>query len=352
MKTLSFEPEIIAMANALHLADGDPVANIVNFCRNKLARWIAECGPVRTAWDLEKIVCQKLNLVIEHVWSDDDLDKLIKTYVEDGDFVFAHLKKDLDEHTFATLIRRKPLTSKSENRYVAVIDCRGDKGLRRVFSRWHEIAHILTLYRQMELPFHRSTVEKNATEKMMDIIAGETCFYAPIFVPVLEAKVKSYGRLTFEAVNSVREDFYPEASFQATLNACGAQVKTPVVLLEIGMGLKKTEQRRVQSKQIELLPAKPPKPQLRVLVSMANKSARQIPLQIPRYMRVPSRSILAKIFKGEADLASISGEAQENLAWWTSSDGGSLSPAQVNIQAAKVKDRVVAIVSLANARWY
>ena len=351
MKTLSSEPEIIAMANALRLGDGDPVSNIINFCRNKIAKWVEDFGPVRTAWDLEKIVCEKLNLVIEHIWSDDDLDILIHSYVEDGDIVFAHLRKDLDEQTFATLIRRKRPTPKSEDRYVAIIDCRGDKGPRRVFSRWHEIAHILTLYRQMELPLHRSTIEKNPTEKMMDIIAGETCFYAPIFVPVLEAKIKSHGRLTFKAVESVREDFHPEASFQATLNACVAHVKTPVVLLEIGMGLKKVEQRRVQSKQMDLLPTNPPKPQLRVLNSMPNATARQISLQIPRHMRVPSRSILAKLFKGETDLVTISGNAQENLAWWTSSNDGALPPTQVSVHAVKVNDRVVAIVSLANAEW-
>lgn len=351
MKTLSSEPEIIAMANALRLGEGDPVVNIINFCRNKIARWITELGPVRNIWDLEKIVCQKLNLTIEHVWSDADLEKIIETYVGEGDFIFEYLKRDLDEHTFATLIRRKSASSKSEDRYVAIIDCRGQKGPRRVFSRWHEIAHILTLYKQMELPLHRSTVEKDPTEKMMDVIAGEICFYAPIFIPVLEAKIKKYGRLSFDAVNSVREDFYPEASFQATLNACAAQAKTPVLVLEIGMGLKKTEQRRVQSKQMNLLPETPPKPQLRVLTSMSNAAARQISLQIPRYMRVPSRSILAKIFKGKTDSSALTGEAQENLIWWTSSEGGALCPAQVNIQAIKVNDRVVAIVSLSNARW-
>jgi hypothetical protein len=351
MKTLSAEPQIIAMANALHLGDGDPVKNIVEFCRNKIANWIQECGPVRTAWDLEKIVCRKLNLTIEHVWSDEDLDKIINAYVEDGDFIFEILKKDLDEQTFATLIRRKSNSSKSEDRYVAVIDCRGQKGPRRVFSRWHEIAHILTLYKQMELPLHRSTVEKDPIEKMMDVIAGEICFYSPMFLPVLHEKVKNFGRLSFDAVNSIREDFYPEASFQATLNACVAQVKTPALLLEIGMGLKKTELRRIQSKQMNLLPEAPPKPKLRVLSSMSNLAARQISLQIPRFMRVPSRSILTRIFKGETNSLTTSGEAQENLIWWTSSDGGALSPAQVNIQAIKVNDRIFAIVSLASAKW-
>jgi hypothetical protein len=351
MKTLSSEPEIIAMANALRLGDGDPVTNIINFCRSKIAGWVKECGPIRTAWDLEKLVCEKLNLVIEHVWSDDDLDKLIQRYVDEGDIVFAHLKKDLDEHTFATLIRRKPISSKAEDRYVAIIDCRGAKGPRRVFSRWHEMAHILTLYKQMELPLHRSTVEKNATEKMMDVIAGDICFYSPLFVPVLQATIKKFGRLNFDAAESMRGEFYPEASFQATLNACAAQVQVPVVLLEIGMSLKKTEQRRLQSLQIELLPAKPPKPQLRVVNSMANTAARHMSLQIPRYMRVPSSSILAKLFKGEIDSATQSAEAEENLAWWTSTDGDSLAPMRVNIQAVKVHDHVFAIISPASARW-
>jgi hypothetical protein len=131
------------------------------------------------------------------------------------------------------------------------------------------------------------------------------------------------------------------------LNACVAQIHTPVALLEIGMGLKKTEQRRIESKQIELLPTKPPKPQLRVLSSMSNAPARQMSLQIPRYMRVPSRSILAKVFKGETDLANVYEEAEENLVWWTSSNGGALTPMQVRIQAMKVRDRIFAIVSLA-----
>jgi hypothetical protein len=352
MKTLSSEPEMIAMANALRLGDGDPVANIINFCRNKIAEWIKQSGhAIRSAWDLEKLVCEKLNLVIEHVWNDDDLDKLIQQYLEEGDFVFAHLKKDMDEHTFATLIRRKATNSKAKDSYVAVIDCRGEKGPRRVFSRWHEIAHILTLYKQMELPFHRSTVEKNATEKMMDVIAGDICFYRPLFFPVLQAKIESFGRLSFDSVESVREEFYPEASFQATLNACAAQVQAPVVLLEIGMALKKTEQRRLQSPQIELIPIEPPKPRLRVVNSMANAAARRISLQVPRYMRVPSRSILAKVFKGDVDVVTQPAEADENLAWWTSSDGGALAPMQVNIQAIKIRDHVFAIISPTGARW-
>lgn len=350
MKTLNQEPEIIAMANALHLV-GDPVESILDFCRKKIAKWIKEVGSIRTIWELERIVCEKLNLVIHEVWSDDDLDKLIKNYVDEGDFIFDILKKDLDEQTFATLIRRKSLSPKSEDRYVAAIDCRGSKGPRRFFSRWHEIAHLLTLYRQMELPLHRSTIEKDPTEKLMDVIAGEIGFYDPMFEPVLNAELQTSGRFTFDVVENVRAQFCPDASSHSTLNACAARVKIPVVVLEIGMSLKKTEMRRVQSKQIELIPSKPPTPRLRVISSMPNAAARKISMQIPKYMRVPSISILTKIFKAETDSDLIPTEANENLAWWTASDRSSLPDTQVSVQAIKVGDRVLAIVSLTSNRW-
>jgi hypothetical protein len=345
MNTLSREPEIVAMANALRLTGNDTVQSIIAFCLNKIASWIKAHGPVRHIRDLEKLVCEKLNLVFYEIWSDDDLDKLIKDFVDEGDFIFAHLKKDLDEKTFATLIRRKLFNPKAEERYVAVIDCRGNKSPRRFFSRWHEIAHLLTLYRQMELPLHRSTVEKDPTEKLMDIIAGEVGFYRPMFEPVLADELERSGRLTFAVAESVRVNFCPDASFRATLNACAAHSTSPAILLEIGMGFKKTELRKLNSPQMDLLPVAPPKRQLRVLNSMPNPSARSISFQIPRYMRVPKNSILTTVFNASDDSSFVSAEAIENLHSWGSSDGSTLAHMSVCIQAQKVHDKVFAIVT-------
>jgi hypothetical protein len=351
MRALNQEPEIVAMANALRLVGSDPVESILDFCRRKIAGWVKECGQVRTIWDLERVVCEKLNLVIHDVWSDEELDRLAANYIEEGDIIFAHLRKDLDDKTFAILIRRRSLSQKADDRYAAVIDCRGDKGPRRFFSRWHEIAHLLTLYKQMELPLHRSTLEKDPTEKLMDMIAGEIGFYDPMFEPVLATELKGHGQFTFAVVENVRSQFCPDASSQATLNACAARIKTPVIILEIGLSLKKTELKRLQSKQIELIPSKPPVPRLRVLSSMPNAAARKISMQIPRYMRVPNISILAKVFKTEAGTGLMPAEAVEDLAWWTSSDGGSLSHTQVLVQAIKAGNHVLAIISLAKNRW-
>jgi hypothetical protein len=64
---------------------------IINFCRAKIDRWVQESGPVRTIIDLEALVCEKLQLVIEEVWSNEDLDALICKYVALGEWVFASL---------------------------------------------------------------------------------------------------------------------------------------------------------------------------------------------------------------------------------------------------------------------
>ena len=344
MKKLSREPQIVAMANALRLTGSDNVQSIIDFCFGKIAKWIKAHGPVHTIWDLEKLVCEKLNLVIYDIWGDNDLDELIKNFVDEGDIVFAHLKADFDEKTFATLIRRKLINPKAEEQYVAIIDCRGNKGPRRFFSRWHEIAHLLTLYRQMELPLHRSTVEKDPTEKLMDIIAGEVGFYGPLFVPMLAGEIHKSGGLTFAVVESVRAQFCPDASFQSTLNACVAHCGSPAILLEIGMGYKIEELRKLNSPQIDLLPPAPPKPQLRVLNSVSNPQARSISFRIPRNMRVPKSSVLATVFNAGADSLSVAAEGSENLYAWDSSDGSTLPRKNVSMQAFKVHDRVFAIV--------
>ncbi len=344
MKTLSQEAEIIAMANALRLV-GDPVESIIDFCRQKIARWIDGPRSIRTIWDLEKIICEKLNLVIHEVWNDDDLEELIRNYVEEGEIVFAHLKADLDAKTFATLIRRKALRPNSEDRYVAVIDCRGNKGARRFFSRWHEIAHLLTLYKQMELPFHRSTIDRDPTEKLMDIIAGEIGFYDTLFRPALEAELRSQGRLTLDAVERVRREYCPDASFQATLNACAARAPAPVIVLEIGMGYKKSELRELHLAQLPLIPPKLPQPKLRVLSAVPNAAARKISFQIPRYMRVPVASIITGVFDNGTGLSIGATETVENLNQWTSSNGSRLPNVKVDVQALKTGEHVLVIVS-------
>ncbi len=352
MKSISSDPLILAMANGLKLAPGDPVQQILVFCRDRIRGWMRKYKSTQSILDLERIVCEELNLTIREIWRDEDLDDLITEHVEAGDPAFALLRADLDENTFATLMQCRQFNPKAPAAYVAVIDCRGEKRHRRFFTRWHEIAHLLTLYTQLELPFHRSTNEKNATEQMMDLIAGEVGFLEELFSPLLENEFGKFGRPTFEGVDNVRNCFCSDASFQATLNACVNKARRPTVLLELGLGYKRSELRELQEatsscsrKRIKTNPV----PKLRVLNVLPNAAARQFGLQVHKNMRVPERSVLTKLFKSQAQPDFESSEAVEKLGGWTTSTGEALPDFQVHVEAIRIQGKVLALVTPTDA---
>lgn len=348
MRAISSDTSIVAMANGLKLAPGDPVVQILAYCRDRIHDWMRKYKSIQSIFDLERIACIELNLEIREIWRDEDLDDLISESVEGGDTAFAYLKVDLNADTFATLMQRRQFNLRAPASYVAVIDCRGEKRHRRFFTRWHEIAHLLTLYTQLELPFHRSTTEKNATEQMMDLIAGEVGFLEELFSPLLENEFGESGRPTFAGVDKVRATFCSDASFQATLNACVGKIRRPVVLLELGLAYKQSELRELK----ELAEAnssrrarKRPIPKLRVLSALPNKAARQFGLQVHRNMRVPEASIIASLFQSTERPDFDSSEAIERLGVWTTSEGDALRDLQVHVEAIRVQGKVLALVT-------
>lgn len=345
MRTLGSERPVVAMAEALRLNhNGDPVEAVVQYCLGKVTKWIEAKGTVKSIFDLEALVCRNLHLEFEEVWSDGDLKSVISKYVNCGEPVFLTLHEDLDEETFAVLIRLKRKTPRSHDQYVAAIDCRGAKGARRFFSRWHEISHLLTLYRQMELPLHRSQGAKDPTERLMDVIAGRVGFYPPLFAPVLEREASKNGKLTFAAVERVRSSFSISASFQSTLNACVAQLKWPAILIEAGIAFKKVEIQEIESGQRLLFEREKPQARLRVLNVVPNAFARKR-MQIHKNMRVPPCSTIFRAFE-QAQQAGSSVEiaGEENLGDWQHSDGTSLAPIKVVVEARSNDRTVTAII--------
>lgn len=344
---LDRDPAIIRMAYELKvdLAEG-AVRGIIRFCRDKIRSWIRETGngPVN-ADGIEGIVRRKLGLVVEEVWTDSDLDALIAKYVRLGEPVFATLRVELDALTFAALLERHSGSTPAD-RYVAVVDCRGQKGHRRFFSKWHEIAHLLTMTRQIELPFFRCRSDESATERLMDAIAGELGFPDEVIKPKLEEERQETGRLTFAGVERVRQATCPEASFQSMLNACVVRWPNPILLVEAGMGVKKAERDAIESAQLAFVQRAAPEPVLRVLVAIANEAARRSRFRVDKNMAVPGESVVHRIFAGVEPSTPSSGEfeAIEDLALWRHSDGASVGSGPVRIHAKHVGPRVVALL--------
>lgn len=343
MRKLGEESDVVQLAAGLRVDwRQNAVESIIGLCRAKISKWLEECPKVRSIKALEELVCRKLKLVFEMVWSDEDLERIIRKYVGLGEPIFATLKAGLNEKTFASLVERRKITGASTDRYVAVVDCRGDKATRRFFTRWHEIAHLLTLQGQLELPLNRSA--KNPTERLMDLIAGEIGFYAPIFEPILTEELAREEWLTFDVVERVRERFCPEASFQSTLNACVNRLGSGALVLEAGLGFKKSEQKQLNALQRELIPASRPQPKLRVLNVAGNKWAAGDGLHVHANMQVPSGSLIHSLYSAEHQTLNREVKGVEWLGLWRHSDGMSVSNIQVRIHARRLPKSVLALL--------
>jgi len=144
MSRLDQEPDVVALAGELGLR-GEPVEAVVRFCEERIGCWAADVGGVESVAALERLVAHRLRLAFEEVCSDDGLERTIAKYVAQREYVFATLRDELGPTTFGLTIKRKHRRPESGDRYVAVIDCRGEKAPRRFFTRWHEVAHLLVL---------------------------------------------------------------------------------------------------------------------------------------------------------------------------------------------------------------
>src|SRR5438046_5192212 len=103
MKTLSSEPKVVALANALRVNANAAVGAIREFCQRKVAQILRRAGPVSSIEDLQALVCESLNLTVYEVSSDDQLDAVAKKYIDKGEIVFAFLRKDLEPDTYGVL---------------------------------------------------------------------------------------------------------------------------------------------------------------------------------------------------------------------------------------------------------
>ena len=194
---------------------------------------------------------------------------------------------------------------------------------------------------QLKAPFYRST--KDPIERLMDEIAGAIGFYDPIFRPAL----LEHSPLTFEAVETIRNRFCPNASFQSTLIACVTRIPSPAIYLEAGMSYKKAEETLLVSQQTQtsLFPVETPTAKLRALVVVPNQAAKESSIRIDQNMEVPAESMIATLFHNRQEYELLYNvRAEENLSIWQHSDGTSLKDIDVSMEARHLGERVFALI--------
>jgi hypothetical protein len=324
------------MARDLGLKPSDNVVrDILRYCDGRIRTLLSDFTDEQNPASILEWLASKLGTRFEVIRTDSELTTVQGKYVALSEIGFVDLINELSDDVFGITIRRhkqKPF----ELPFVSVIDCRGPKISRRYFTKWHEIAHLLTMTDQLRLVFRRtqcSTQNKEPEEALMDVIAGQFGFRPP------SGFAFATEDISFEAIENLRQLLCPEASKQSALISFVKFWPTPCILVTAKMGIRKREERRIVQSRFDFEDA--PAQYLRAIRVTQSDSAREIGFTVFRNMRIPPMSVIQRVHLEEISEL----QAEEDLSMWGSSDGSFLSPCRVVIKARKSWDGVEALIT-------
>ena len=311
----------------------DPVAAILAFCHRRINDILRKFG-CDTLSALMSATAGTLDTLFVEIHDDVDLDGVRSDYLARGELIFATLAEQLGPHVYAITFKlTRP--REGDRRFVSVIDCRGAKAARNYFSKWHELAHLLTLTSQARLKFCRTHTEpddKDPEEALMDVIAGEVGFCPELVRP------HATGEISFDRIADLRDQLCPDASEQASLIGLIKSWPAPCVLVQARPGLKAHEHRSLAQGRFPFHDG--PEAVLRAVNVTVSSAAERAGMTIHRNMRIPDESVITRVFKNSV----TSLEAEEDLAWWTSSSGRGLTPRPVTVRARRHWDAAEALI--------
>lgn len=328
--------QVRRLATELGLAAvGDPVRAILGHCERQIRDVLREFPHCVTPALLLPALANKLGTVFEIVRTDADLRRLKARFVSEGELGFARIEEELDEHTYGITLRRFQCKF-WEPEFVSVIDCRGEKAHRENYTKWHELGHLLILTGEGRASFRRThcspDVSKDPEESMVDVIAGTFAFFPEMVRPLAQ------GPVSFELVESIRQQLSPEASRQSALIGIVKAWPTPCLLVHAELGLRKSDKRKLQQGSFGFEPE--PEFSLRAVHVTQSEPARQTGFFIFPNMRVPQQSIIFSVFSDGTGQA----EAVEDLDFWESSDGARLKSQPVLVKVRFAWNSVEALI--------
>jgi hypothetical protein len=337
MAALRESAQVYQLARDLGIRVSKPnelVPAFMQYCEQQIRQLMQGLPGCETLTEMLEWVANGCGTSFIMIHTDEDLQRIKQEYLERKELGFVQLEDELAPHVFGLTIQLQNRES-WEPEFVSIIDCRGEKALRSYFTKWHELAHLLTLTQQKRLVFKRMHAFVNGDdpeEALMDIIAGHFGFYPRI------ARKFMNGEISFNAIERLREQLCPEASLQSSLINFVRCWSHACILLRAELALKKGEEAQLCQGRFDFLDA--PQPTLRVVQVSPNNLARERRFTIHKNMRVPEHSIVSWVFSG----AVLYDEAEECLSWWETSDGVSLARCAVRVKAKRSGQSVEALV--------
>jgi hypothetical protein len=303
----------------------DPVASIIAHAEGIIEATRRE-GSCSTLATLVEWVASKLGIKFEIIESDKELTALQREYASRGETGFVGLALGLQAPDCygGTVALDHP---RYGIKYVAVIDCRGDKRYRSYFTKCHEVSHFLLKTRQQLLVFRRTHEASNhPEEQLVDRVASRLGFYPPLLRPYFVAP------LSFDLVGTIISELCPEASWESAVRGVVAASPYPAVWLRARLGLKSAEKHQANQSGLGFVPSPAAKLRISDAPAVSDGAAK---FGFFKNMRVPTNSIITSVFDGAP-----SGEAHEDLSWWDVS-GQHLPKLPIRVHARRVASGVV-----------
>jgi len=298
----------------------------VRACVGRLAPIIRKANP-KTGEEIAAVLAKHFSIHFEEVRGPDDIVHLENTYLrQKRELGFAQLRDELeDPHVDALLFQRMRAQPHEHDRWVAVLNLQLTDA-KVYWDRFHEITHRAAEPEQRVLPFRRHRVERtNPVERLIDQIAGEFAFYAPLFGPLVKAAHKRQ-RLCVATVEDVKAAYAPSSSLLASMNAVGKYWPSPAKVVTASMRGRKSD----PTKDIAL----------RITMQTSGIAGSESRMFVIPNMRVPMSSpIYAAFFEKRRS------EGLENLGDWTTKSGKSLAAIPVFTSAIRLGSVVYGVIS-------
>ena len=305
--------QLFKLAEDLGLkASKDPIQAVLSHCDGKISNFLKEMGECYSLSDFLTWIAARVGTTFEVIDDEDGLQRIKGKYLDKGEKAFVNLENELSNEVFGITYRLQNRRS-FEPLFVSIIDRRGEKGARAYFTKWHEIAHLLTLTEQMRLVFRRTHSEygeQDAEEKLMDLIAGRFGFYSFIFHKNIQAEI------SFDEIERLRSQLCSEASLQASMISFTKYWPTPCIHIRAELGFNKDQKRQLQQNHFGFV--EEPQAVLRIVSISINEAARELRFGLFENMRVPTSSVLQDIYANRLAYR----EGVEDLADWTDAASG------------------------------
>jgi hypothetical protein len=272
--------------------------------------------------ELRDLVHHHTGLHVVRISSDEDLRAVQEEYAEDLRGLPKQLSFEFANDTEALVVRRSTKDARSNRRFLALVDARGERENRAWFGDWHESSHTLVPDPANSLVLRRTRRERpEPVEQVIDLVAASVAFWSPLVKPVLLANMAS-GADLLHAFELTREELAPGASREASFRAFSNLLPAPLVILWVDYDCRAADRRPGGNPARSLA--------LRAKTVIRNGAADSRAMSVPNNYRIPTDSVITQASAGS--WATLRAE-DDDLGRWRDSTGRSLARCRVKVIA-------------------